>query len=73
MPEVKDPYAYPSRFGSHRSMVVPPIEGAGIVSGGGVVCRDEWGEYVTEEKRLDNGLADSNRYDLPARGVEIPT
>ncbi len=46
---------FPSRFGSHRSMVVRSLLGR-------VVCLDEKGEYSTLEDRLDNGLADPNRY-----------
>lgn len=49
-------YAYPSCFGSHKSMMVRENED------GTVVCADEFGEYTTERKRLDNGLADPNRY-----------
>jgi hypothetical protein len=56
---VKDNYtAYPSRFGSHKSMVdasiVPKDENL-------VVCKDEFGHYVTERKRLDDRCADPNR------------
>lgn len=50
-------YPYPSVFGSHRSMMVRE-------SGDGehCVCEDEFGEYETELRRLDNGSADPNRY-----------
>ena len=27
-----------------------------------VICADEQGNYVTEKSRLDNGMADNNRY-----------
>jgi hypothetical protein len=56
MPTKVEPYAYPDRFGSHRSMLVRETEG------GMCICQDEFGEYITETKRLDNGCADSNRY-----------
>jgi len=46
----------PSRFGSHKSMVVEHLED------GRVVCRDDYGDYTTSVSRLDNGLADPNRY-----------
>ena len=51
----KEVYPYPSRYGSHRSMVVSQF---GCV----VVCKDEFGEYETTKDRLDNGLADPKRY-----------
>ena len=51
----KEKYPYPSRYGSHESMIV--ALGHRIV-----VCEDELGEYDTEEKYLDNGLADPNRW-----------
>jgi len=49
----KDKYPYPSRYGSHESM---------IVATGIIVCEDEFGEYDTEEKYIDSGLADPNRW-----------
>lgn len=45
----------PSFFGSHKSMVVKNLEN------GKCLCKDDSGEYITEIKRLDNGLADPNR------------
>lgn len=59
-------YGYPSRFGSHSSMVKEALgEGEGALPIIGVincVCEDEYGLYVTERSRLDSGLADPNRY-----------
>lgn len=61
-------YPYPSRFGSHRSMVKqedectflgPPSAFDGPIR---VICIDEYGEYSTTLDRLDSGLADPNRY-----------
>lgn len=49
-------YPYPSRYGSHASMVVRELEG------NKVVLKDEFGEYETYRKRLDNGSADPFRY-----------
>ena len=45
-----------SWFGSHAEMVVEELED------GKVVCKDDKGTYTTEKNRLDNGLADPNRY-----------
>ncbi len=68
-------YPYPSRFGSHKSMVEydplnpqestidPNILGLlGVITENRVVCQDENGFYITSRSRLDNGLADPNRY-----------
>ncbi len=54
---VKEKYPYPSKFGSHKSMVV------GLGEQVIVVCQDELGEYETDKWRLDNGLADPNRFE----------
>jgi len=56
-------YEYPSRFGSHSSMVVRE-------DGDSIICKDEFGEYKTERLRLDVG-ADPNRWDLGKRGVKV--
>ena len=48
-------YPYPSRYGSHKCMVIRESYDA-------VLCKDEHGEYFTEKNRLDNGKADPNRY-----------
>lgn len=50
-------YPYPSRFGSHASMVINDD-----LIDKNVTCQDEFGEYTTQADRLDNGLADPNRY-----------
>ena len=57
----------PSWFGSHASMVVDHSElqigGKDIrLSEDQVLCKDDSGYYVTEKNKLDNGLADPNRY-----------
>lgn len=52
----KEEYAYPSRFGSHKSMVIAEKED------GTVVCHDEFGDYITLKNRVDNGSSDPNRY-----------
>ena len=46
----------PSPFGSHDEMVTRK-------QGNKVWCEDSKGEYQTTKDRLDNGLADPNRYD----------
>lgn len=53
----KKDYPYPSRFGSHASMKVRDCE-----DGLNCVCEDEFGEYTTPLRSLDNGLADPRRY-----------
>ncbi len=60
----KSNYPYPSRFGSHRIMAKVHQEGEEQVLFGGtqVMLEDEFGTYLTEKSRLDNGLADPNRY-----------
>lgn len=51
----KKQYPYPSRFGSHQSMVIEE-------RGKWVICEDENGRYATNPKFLDSGLADPHRY-----------
>ena len=51
---------YPSYYGSHKSMVVRVT--ALQWAEGKVTLKDESGEYETQRCRLDNGLADPNRY-----------
>ena len=46
----------PSYYGSHASMVVRELDN------GRVICKDDLGEYETLKDRLDNGLADPNRW-----------
>jgi len=53
--EKKENYPFPSRYGSHKSMIVKEYDNS-------VVCKDEYGEYLTEKKQLDSGLADPNRH-----------
>ena len=49
-------YPYPSRYGSHASMVVENNEGDAWI-----VCKDEKGPYVTSRIHLDTGLMDPYR------------
>jgi len=55
-------YKYPSRFGSHASMV-DKIKTEILGSVDKVVCVDEYGDYITYRDRLDNGMMDSLRAD----------
>ncbi len=55
--KVVSTYQYPSRFGSHKSMLIHDKP----AQPGFILCGDEYGDYYTEEYRLDNGLADPNR------------
>jgi hypothetical protein len=59
----KEVYPYPSRFGSHLNMMIKDN------SDGTVVCEDEFGEYTTNKRSLDNGLADVARFN--SRRVKI--
>ena len=54
--EEKSSYPYPSRYGSHKSMVV----GEGVDY---VLLRDEFGEYKTTREMLDSGMTDPKRTD----------
>jgi len=54
-----------SWFGSHSEMVVSEgEEGTPVVelNKEEVICKDDRGYYITNKNRLDNGLADPNRY-----------
>ena len=58
-------YKYPSRFGSHESMIASaPLtqEERESWKEGEVICEDEFGRYKTRRNRLDDGLADPARY-----------
>ena len=55
----QEAYNYPSRFGSHSSMVVE--EPRASLKENQVELEDEYGKYVTTKDRLDTGLNDSNR------------
>jgi len=58
-PKAQGDYPYPSRFGSHSSMMVDPQpEDLGQDE---VFLEDEYGQYVTERKFLDTGLMDPHR------------
>lgn len=57
----KEDYPYPSRFSSHASMV--DDEATALMNDENhIVCKDEYGSYITLRERLDSGIADPNRY-----------
>lgn len=56
------PYPYPSKFGSHSSMIDEAETQKLNLDSSLVVIKDEFGMYVTKRNRLDSGLADPNRY-----------
>jgi len=65
------PYPFPSRYGSHSSMVV--AEFLAVTPTGVEDClllQDEWGQYLTTPDRIDNGLADPNRCEGRGSGFE---
>ena len=59
-------YPYKSRFGSHFDMVLEQqtfeAKAAGTLESGMVICKDEYGEYITYLNRLDTGSSDPKRY-----------
>jgi len=55
----KEEYNYPSRFGSHTSMIVEEHDWS--LQPGEVLLEDEYGQYVTTKDRLDTTLNDPNR------------
>jgi len=52
-------YPYPSRYGTHKSMVLDTQ----VASNGQTYakCADEYGEYITPLSNVDSGLSDPNR------------
>lgn len=63
----------PSQYGSHSSMVVDHTQFGLTLNEDQVLCKDDTHYYITEKKRLDNGLADPNRYGNPSATVESQT
>lgn len=58
----KSNYSFPSRFGSHLSMVDEELTKK-LDDVNKVVCNDEHGSYVTFRNRLDSGVSDPARYE----------
>jgi hypothetical protein len=61
LPSEKKRYHYPSRFGSHKSML-NDYQTELLNQPGKIVLSDEYGDYVTTPDRLDDGLGDPARY-----------
>jgi hypothetical protein len=61
MPTKKEAYPYPTRYGSHSSMV-DEDKTEELSEDGAVVLKDEHGYYKTYANRIDTGLADPKRY-----------
>jgi hypothetical protein len=59
-PTKKEAYLYPSRFGSHASMI-DEEKTSELNHESKVVLLDEHGHYITYRTRLDNGLSDPKR------------
>ena len=62
VPAKETTYPYPTRYGSHASMIDEEKTGE-LNKDKKVVIKDEHGYYVTDESRIDSGLADPNRYE----------
>jgi len=63
LPSSKKSYDFPSRFGSHSSMInQAETDKLQEVTKSAVVLTDEYGEYITDKVNLDTGLADPARY-----------
>ena len=65
VPKQQEKYPYPSRYGSHASMLDKEKTGE-LNKDKKAVLEDEHGYYVTDEGRIDSGLADPHRHD-PSR------
>lgn len=57
----QEKYPFPSRFGSHASMIDSSFSEF-VTDPNFVVCKDTEGLYITEKKRLDSGMSDPFRY-----------
>ena len=62
-PIKKEEYLYPTRFGSHSSMIDDEKTSELNDEENKVVLLDEHGYYITSKDRLDSGLADPKRTD----------
>lgn len=61
-----------SHFGSHAEMVVDRSKYGDIkINDDQVICKDDDGFYVTHITRIDNGLADPNRYANPTSRLDV--
>jgi hypothetical protein len=63
-----------SHFGSHSNMIVDHTSVSGVVlQENEVLCQDDSGYYITNKNRIDNGLADPNRYANDKNRVSLNT
>lgn len=51
-----------THFGSHSEMIVDSSKSNIKLESNEILCVDDRGYYVTFKNRIDNGLADPNRY-----------
>jgi len=63
VPTKQEPYKYPTRYGSHSSMI-DEEKTAELEDKNMVVLEDEHGYYTTYRDRLDTGLSDPKRYSV---------
>jgi len=61
VPVKQESYDYPTRFGSHSSMIDEEKTGE-LNDDQKAVLKDEHGFYTTYKNRLDSGLSDPSRY-----------
>jgi hypothetical protein len=59
-PEKKEKYKYPSRFGSHSSMINYD-ETTKLNDIDRIVLTDEFGDYITYRENIDRPETDQNR------------
>tara|TARA_B100000749_G_C18410295_1_gene458776 strand:+ start:1020 stop:1265 length:246 start_codon:yes stop_codon:yes gene_type:complete len=63
VPQKSEKYPYPSRYGSHSSMI-DEEKTEELSDKNLVVLEDEHGYYITSRKKLDSGFADPKRYEF---------
>ena len=61
IPTKQEPYKYKTRYGSHSDMI-DEDKTSELNDEKLAVLEDEHGYYITERRRIDNGLADPKRY-----------
>ena len=61
VPTKQEAYKYKTRYGSHSDMI-DEDKTSELNDEKLAVLEDEHGYYITERRRIDNGLADPKRY-----------
>lgn len=61
----------PSPYGSHASMVVDHTKYNAVLNADEVLCKDDYGVYITKRSRLDDGLADPARYSSEKKDIDL--